>query len=567
MDDLDFLATLGLTRTGRLPGFFFVMSTAGPHPMILWKVIYYLQWLGCGVSLVWFRVMIGLVQALSGLALFVLLRRYLASRAAAWLGGLLWGVSAIGGWDNPMSVMVGGFIAWGVLWLLLAMGCVTRLADHTGWRWPLLLAACISLTMFSWGILLAVLPALVLQYLLLEHRGGVPAHRLIGWALAWLLPTLFVGALQVSMIVTEMGAVERQREFSAWHVAQGVGGQLSMVAANLVFGHAVSPTVEPLWPKAIWALLLAVAVAMLVRGRALRFLLVVAAMTLVYLTMANTAGSEINLAEVVSSGRYLYIPTLLACCVVAALVERVAGLLPAEAPAWRRGALVAGTATLLLYSAHQYSVARQTRELFDALAVDTTRRLQAQEHLLLTLASEARAAGTTLRVPDLPVVLAPPSHVLWTVSSFAEVMLPGRLAGLEIVPVDRCTATDIEQFSTALGQANQPIAFAWADLLRHSLQDFRSVDWLARYAGRDPAQPLYLPNFYFAHGDVAYPADQVQKWGLSYHEAALVIAADEETYADRLPEAIARLESSTDPAATLWISALRQIARERSRGP
>jgi hypothetical protein len=565
LDDLDFLATLGLTRTGRLPWFYFAMSTAGPHPLILWKVIYYLQWLVFGASLLWFRVLIGLVQAMSGLALFVPLRRYLENRAAAWFGGLLWGISAIGGWDNPMSFIIGGFIPWSILWLLMSMICVTRLTESKGLRWPLLLALGTSLTMLTWGILVALLPMLPLQYVLLEHRPGIPRRRLFGWALAWLLPGVIIGALQVSMIVPEMGAVKREREFSLLHVAQGVGGQLSMVAANLVFGHAVSPNVEPLWPKAVWAAALVVAVGALVRGRALRFLFLIAAMTLVYLAMADAAGSEIDLADVIASGRYLYIPTLLVCCVAAALVARLLTMLPSQTLAWRRGILFAGMVVLLLYSAHQYGVARNARQLFDALAFKTTERIRGQERLLLELASDAQSSGVTLRVPDLPVLQSPPSHVLWTVSSFAAVLLPDRLTGLEIVSVDRCTATDVEQFSAALGRTDQAIAFAWTDLLRQSLRDFQSVDWLARFAARDPAHPLYLPNFYFAHGEVAYPADQVQKWGLSYREAALMIAADEVTYTDRLGEAISRLENSTDPQATLWISAFRQIARERSR--
>jgi hypothetical protein len=562
VDDLDFLATFGLVRQGKLPFFYFMMATAGPHPLIFWKIIYYGQGVALGISPALFRVVIGVVQAVSGLTLLALLGRYLNSRPAAWLGSLLWALSAIGGWDNPLSVMGGGFIAWGVLWLLLGMYCVSHLTDTTGLRWPLLLAGCTSMTMFSWGILLAVLPALPLQYLLLEHRAGISKRRLIGWALAWLAPMVIVGALQVFMILPEMGTAERQRDFSVIDVAQRIGGQLSMVAGNLVYGHAVVPSDEAIWPKALVASVLAVAVAALVRDRALRLLLVFAAITLVYLGLADSGGSEIDFANVVTSGRYLYIPTLLCCAACAALVARVAAAQTFAAPSRQRGLIVAGSALLMLYGAHQNGVARSTRRLFDEFAFDTTERVAGQRQILLDLAARARGQGQRLRVPDLPVLPSPPSHVLWTVSAFEATFLPGELNDLEIVPADRCTSADLRQFAATLNQVQSTMVRPWGELLQLSLTDFQAVAWLATYAGREPQRPLVIPLMYFTHGDVAYPADQVQRWGLSLQQPALQIASKQGAYRDQLPETIARLESSTEPTARVWVVALRQIAAQ-----
>ncbi|MGD9644072.1 MAG: hypothetical protein AB7U73_00060 [Pirellulales bacterium] len=567
LDDLDFLASLGLVRQGKLAWPIFVFATAGPHPIILWRIIYYLQWLAFGASPALFRVAIGGVQALSGGALFVLLDRYLTNRWAAVVGALLWTVSAIGGWDNPMSVMVGGFIAWGVLWLLLAMCCVSRLADHTGWRWPLLLAACISLTMFSWGILLAVLPALVLQYLLLEHRRAIPPRRLIGWAVAWLLPMLLVGALQVSMIIPEMGSAERQRDFSVFDIGQRVGGQLSMVAGNVFYGYTLNPDDQSLWPKSLIALALGCAVAVWVRGRALRFVLVVAAVTLVYLWLADMGGSELELANVVTSGRYLYLPTLLICTALATLVDRLLATLPTAAPAWRRIAWAAGGVLFALYAIHQHGVASRTRELFDEKAHDTTERLQAQQQLLLALAGEASAAGTTLRVPDLPVLLSPPSHVLWTVSTFEAVMLPGRLDGLEIVPVDRCTPEDLKGTLSALSRQNTAMARAWAELLVVSWDDFQALAWLSEFASNQDA-PVRIFKFWMHHGDISYAIDQVQAWGIERQSPELEIVSDKRLFGRDLPELLRRLDESPDPLARTWAVSLRQLRAEESEfGP
>ena len=562
VDDLDFLATFGLVRQGKLSFFYFMMATAGPHPLIFWKIVYYGQGLLLGASPALFRVAIGVVQAVSGLTLLALLGRYTNNRPAAWFGSLLWALSAIGGWDNPLSVMAGGFIAWGVLWLLLGMFCVSRLTDTTGWRWPLLLAACTSMTMLSWGILLAVLPALPLQYLLLEHRAGIPPRRLLGWALAWLAPMVVVGALQVSMILPEMGTAERQRDFSVVDVAQRIGGQLSMVAGNLVYGHAVVPSEESIWPKALVAVVLVVAVAALVRGQALRLLVVFAAISLVYLGLADSGGSEIDFANVVTSGRYLYIPTLFWCGACAALVARLWEFQASSAPARRRGLVVAGGVLLVLYGAHQNGVARSTRHLFDLLAFDTTERVAGQRQILLDLAAAARVRGERLRVPDLPVLPSPPSHVLWTVSAFEATFLPGELTDLEIVPADLCTSADLQQFAAALNNCRSTMVLPWAELLKLALTDFQAVAWLANFAGRDPERPLLVPLLYFTHGDVAYPADQVQRWGLSFEQPALKIASEQGVYREQSPETIARLESSAEPTAQSWVVALRQIAQQ-----
>ena len=567
VDDLDFLATFGLVRQGKLPFFYFMMATAGPHPLIFWKILYYGQGLALGASPALFRVAIGVVQAVSGLTLLALLGRYLNNRPAAWFGSLLWALSAIGGWDNPLSVMAGGFIAWGVLWLLLGMFCVSRLTDTTGWRWPLLLAACTSMTMLSWGILLAVLPALPLQYLLLEHCAGIPPRRLLGWALAWLAPMVIVGALQVSMILPEMGTAERQRDFSVVDVAQRIGGQLSMVAGNLVYGHAVVPSEESIWPKALVAIVLVVAVAALVRGRSLRLLVVFAAISLVYLGLADSGGSEIDFANVVTSGRYLYIPTLFWCGVCAALAARLVESKICSTPTRRRGIVAAGAVLLVLYGAHQNGVARSTRHLFDILAFDTTERIVGQRKILLDLAATSRARGQRLRVPDLPVLPSPPSHVLWTVSAFETTFLPGKLHDLEIVPADLCTSADLQQFAAALSQSRATMVRPWAELLQLALVDFRAVAWLADFAGREPQRPLVVPLLYFTHGDLSYPAHQVQLWGLSFRQPALMIASEQGVYRDQLPETIARLESSAEPTAQSWVGALRQVAKQAAPPP
>ena len=567
VDDLDFLATFGLVRQGKLPFFYFMMATAGPHPLILWKIIYYGQCLALGASPALFRVAIGVVQAISGLTLWALLGRYLNNRPAAWFGSLLWALSAIGGWDNPLSVMAGGFIAWGVLWLLLGMFCVSRLTDTTGPGWPLLLAFCTSMTMLSWGILLAVLPALPLQHLLLEHHAGNSKRRMLGWALAWLAPMLVVGALQVSMILPEMGNAERRRDFSAIDIAARIGGQLSMVAGNMVYGHAVVPSEEPIWPKALVAVVLAIAVAALVRGRALRLLLVFAAISLVYLGLADSGGSELEFVNVVTSGRYLYIPTLFWCVACAALAARLVESKYWSAPTRQRGVVVAGAVLLLLYGAHQNGVAGSTRHLFDLLAFNTTERITGQQQMLLELAATARTAGTTLRVPDLPVLPSPPSHVLWTVSTFEAAFLPGQLNDLEIVPADLCTSADLQQFAAALNQCRSPMLGPWAELLQLALTDFQAVAWLAQFAGREPQRPLYVPLLYFRHGDLSYPADQVQRWGLSFQQPALEIASMPGVYRDQLPETIARLEGSAEPTAQAWLGALRQIAKQPTPPP
>ena len=558
-DDFDFLAGTGLVRNGRWPFSSFMIAPAGPHPMILWRIIYYLQFLAFGASPASFRVVIGVVQAFSGLALFALLCRYLNNRSAAWFGGLLWGLSAIGGWDHPLSFMLCGFIAWGNLWLLLGMFCITRLPASTGPLWPALLALATTLAMLSWGILVAVLPALPLQYVLLEHRAGLAKRRILGWALAWLIPMMTVGALQVAMILPEVGRAERQRDFSPLDVAMRVCGQLSMVAGNLTYGHTVDPSDEPLWPKTLVAIAVTCGAAVVVRGQALRFVAVLAALTLLYLTLADTGGSEIEFANVVTSGRYLYLPTMLWCCVLGAAADGLAAAWPKRSIPWRRSGVVAGTMLLAAYAVHQYGVASSARVLFDDIAFNGMERLQAQKQLLLDLARAARTAGTTLRVPDLPVLVSPPSHLLWTVSTFEAALLPGRLEGLEVVPVDRCAQADLKRTLSALQNLNTAMARSWAELLVVSWEDFRALAWLAEFAEQS-GEPVRILKFWMQHGDIMYSIDQVQAWGLSRPSTPLQIVTDEQAFRHDLPGLLVRLERSPAPQARTWLASLRAFA-------
>ncbi|MBX9787760.1 MAG: hypothetical protein K2Y37_02500 [Pirellulales bacterium] len=557
-DDFDFLAGTGLVRNGRWPFFSFMIAPAGPHPMILWRIIYYLQFLAFGASPAPFRVVIGVVQAFSGLALFALLCRYLNNRYAAWFGGLLWGISAIGGWDHPLSFMLCGFIAWGILWLLLGMLCVTRLAGSTGPLWPILLALATTLAMLSWGILVAVLPALPLQYVLLEHRAGLAKRRVIGWALAWLIPMLVVGAWQVALIRPELDRAERQRALSPLNVAMRIGGQLSMVAGNLTYGHTVSPSDEPLWPKALVAIALACGAGVLVRGRALRFVAVLGSATSVYLVLADSGGSEIELADVVTAGRYLYLPTLLGCGFLGALANGLATVWPKRTISWRRSGVGVGAMLLVAYAIHQYGVAKSARGLFDDIAFNGMERLQAQEQLLLELARAARTAGTTLRVPDLPVLVSPPSHLLWTVSAFEAALLPGRLEGLDVVPVDRCAPADLNHTLSALRDLNTAMARSWAELLVVCWEDFRALAWLSEFT-EQAGEPVRIFKFWMHHGDILYSIDQVQAWGLSRASTGLHVVTDEREFNRDLPQLILRLERSPAPEARTWLVSLRAV--------
>ncbi|MBX7072409.1 MAG: hypothetical protein K1X71_04625 [Pirellulales bacterium] len=556
LDDLDFFVQIGLVRTGRWPLGFFVLAPQGPHPMALWKLLYFGEWLAFGIDTAGYRVVMSIVHGLSSTLLFLLLRRYGAATVAAWCGALVFAGAAIGGWDNPLSWLMCGMIPLAILFFLAAMVCVTRLTGAHAGRWTLLLATATACSLLSWGNMVALLPAAPAQFFWLEHAPwNRQTRRRIGWG--WLAPYLIFGAVQVAILIPQMGREERQRAFAPLDVAYRTVGQASVAAATLVYGQVLSPERQALGPKLLLAAI-ALPLALATASAGLwRLLLLLIGVVTINLLLVNFGGASVEFDSALSSGRYLYIPTLMWAVAAATIFDfgvRKGRVAPASA--WPLAAVV----VISLFAWHQRGVARETRAQFELVGRSTTLALEAQRRLLRGL--DHRAAAARAPIPDLPVLLANPSHLLWTTSMFAAACDRGHTYDARIVPAD--SAAVIHPAIAVLRETSVPHATDWANLWEQAAPDFRAMAWLSRYAVQEK-KVIRLPKFWFTHGAIRYPSDQLVAWGFAAPLANLQVTAELAPISAEWLSLAQELDMLDAPEARGWAALLRQLAAE-SRG-
>lgn len=557
LDDFDFLVQLGLVATGKLPFWSYLKAIHGPHPMVAFKLLFYLEWLAYGLRPPLFRLTMNAIQALSSVAVFLILLRYLKYPLAALFGALCFSAVAIGGLENPLLMLMCGYISFSILWLLLAMVCVTKArSPHSTW-WAAAMSVCTALALLSWGNTIALLPIVPVQYLWLERQTVASRRSVAGWLSAWSLPYLVFGAMQVFLVLPQIGTPERRRAFSPLDIAQRIGAQLSVAIGTLTHGHVVKPEDESLLIKSLVAAIVATAVFILLRGNRLRLVLLLFAAVLVNLVFVNLGGAAIAFRSAVSSGRYLYIPILAWCIAAAALVD---ALLDRTARSlWRR--LTAGVilaAVFVLFVFHQRSVAEYARTHFNIVAKESLEQLHYQTDLLDQLAAAARKRQQQVQIADLPVVLSNPSNLLWPTSAFAIVCAPDTLVWIEPVPLDRLEPKQLERAMAPIRELGTGSAQVWARFLKSASADYNAVLWLDRFA-EDRNITLRLPDFWFHYENLRYPAYQCAAWGFSHPLAHLSFVPREQFKPEDLNELIQPLQDNADPMAQAWVRLLKQL--------
>jgi hypothetical protein len=558
VDDFDFLVHVGLMATGKWSFVSFLLAPQGAHPIEAWKLVCYFQWLLYGIQPALFRLSINAVHAISGVALFVLLERYSANRLAALLAAILWSLAAIGGWENTLLVVVGGMIPLSLMWFLLAMVCVSQAPSRQS-RWPLLLAGCTSLTILTWGSIIPLLPALPLQYLWLERTSPINWRTTTAWLAAWAIPLVILGALQVAIALPHLNAAERRRDFSARDVAQRSALQMSIALATLCYGRIVPPEEEALALKALLAAAAAIALLCLVRGRTLRLVLLMFGIVAVNLILVNVRGVSVEFRDAMSSGRYFYIPTIAWCVAAGALLDAILERLALSWRLDRRLVAAAMVVLIALFAVHQRAVAATARDQFDRVSQIPMEQFRAQQRLLNALAQQGRQQP--LELPDLPVVALNPSRLLWLSSVFTRVCAPDDLSRLRFIPVDRASREQLARAVARLRGVDAPQAAQWAALFQATWPEFRALAWLSDYAVANDLV-IRLPNIWFPHGDVTYPANQCVAWGFSRPLPNVMFLTGNVVAKEEVRRLLARLRPNPHPAARTWVDLLNRMLQE-----
>lgn len=182
-DDLDHLQHVADYFSGEKSLVRYLFTPVNEHLLPLWRGWYYVSWRLFGLEPTGWHVTVALIHGLSAAALFVVLRAYTGRLMASVFGAGLWAMAGFGGWDSPVCWIAASHLAFGVAWFLAAMACLTRYRN-AGWRWPALMAACMTLAVLAMSAMWALLPALVAQWWLLERRPGEGWMPLRRWGAA-----------------------------------------------------------------------------------------------------------------------------------------------------------------------------------------------------------------------------------------------------------------------------------------------------------------------------------------------------------------------------------------------
>lgn len=551
-DDYDFLYQLGLARAGKLPTFFVLLAPQGPHPMFLWKTVYFIEWRLFGLEPLPWHLVAAAIHALGVTALFIVLSRYLDSRLGAWTGALLWAGAAIGNWDNPHAWLMCGMIPLATTALLAAMALLPRIHDPADRGGPWWFALALTIALLSWGDVLAFLPILALQWLILERPSGGSVRPPRRWLLAGVIPTVFLGAAQVALVVPQLNEADRQRAFDPADVAGRTAGQLGVALATLTHADLDPRAPNPVAPKIAIAVL-AIAGIGLLPPRSRRVFLVFFLWGSLYAALTNIGGATIDFAAAVHSGHYLYLPTLSWSVLLGALAG-------AFIQRWPRLGTAGIVVAIAWFAVHQSQIARSTRAFTLATFAEPTQAFIDNRALLAELSGRSRAQGRPLRLVEFPVPLAAATSAgFWPASSFVAIADPGNDRKVEVVPLDRASDRDFSDLLRLLRGARSPLAPLWIERIERTRNYGQGFLWLSQFAARNGGI-IELPDFWISEGSLRCKAGPFLAFAFESAPPGLVLSPN--ATRQRMLEWIQRLRASPDVAARTWVDLLTNLSKD-----
>lgn len=481
-DDYQHLAQLGAIAAGHQSIADYVLALHNEHWIPLWKLGYYLHWRLFGIESFAWHVSITFAHGLSAVLLLVLLLHYLESRFAASIGALLWSLTAVGGWENPLIFIGASHLTFGLLFLLGAMACVTRFANGRALLWAGMMAASLSASVLMMGSLWVLTPALLLQLLWLEWRREMGRSRLLLWLAAWLVPFLALGAVQVPLLLGSQLEDAAGKRVDLPETLLRSGASFTYALQDLFYRMTMdgrgAPSRGTIFVGSIlWCLLLY----LLERQR--RFLLWVTAIGGVYVLLVQAARVHLPMDTVLMSGRYLYVPTWMWCVGIAAgLSDPVF----AEKKDRVTRAIVVVVCMGVAWSfIHQREVARRTTREFAELSADRSARFRDQMALFQMLSARASEEGTPVVLPNYPLLVPPEIAGAWT---FYRGAFSRRLPDMRFTGTLDASDEEVETVVALLRSIDHADAERWIETMRASRDRASILNRLADWktpAGKD----------------------------------------------------------------------------------
>lgn len=568
LDDVIVLNHLGMVKLDRMPYTVYMVVPHFGQVFAGWKI-----WLNgmvnvWGVETTGFHVGNSLMQAISGVLLAVLMRRYSPSSWGPLLAAFLWAGASFGNLDNPMLWVAAGVYPAFLCWILLAMLFLTGYATRFS-RWcavGMSVSLIIGFFIESPAILFGLL--LPLQWLLLERKratADTPLFLWIGLGLG-VFSVLMGGHLFVTYLCG----------------AGGLNNPVTLVVRGLILQFAAAFGNLFLWSPTDPAMnseirLKAVAMTVMVACWALLAEPKLKRLTITFFVVVSLISSAILASRDPSAtfmGRYLYLHTLIWSIAAGATVE---GVVPRRGSTGRKAMVTLLAAMAGVFVATQWSMAKYWRTEFDKKVAPEGNVFLGYLDLFQSIAEDASASGKEARLVDFPLATLEYLPICLPASSFAAVAFPRGLPSLEFIPPDRATKEDVDRSLILLANSSAAYGPVARFIVEKVYPDVAAMLWLSKFGERQGVE-VSLDGLAFRFPvprtplNINFSAKEALAFFFERRPPGLGVANDDHrelmknVVAETKPltafdSLLADLQRSDDPMAARWLAIYEQRMR------
>lgn len=538
---------VGEVWLGRMPRLdAMLVSHSGQLSILGWG--YYELILGSfGVDHPIWQINLLVAHATSSALLYVYLRNFLHGRMGPMLASLVWAGASIGYWDNQLLWNAMSMISWTTSLWLLCLVSAARVSHAHSLFWTMAGSAASLLLVLTWSVGTIFILSGPLLILLHGFQRQQPSRSFGVLALSWILALAIGGfSIGVAMNTARQGIATNvltlERIESAFYVSPAI--------AAVALGHLTGWTGTALGSDDLVAKFCVAAVLMgltLAYARSVwRWLLPLAIPVIAFMGAAGLLRADLGAEVILTSGRYLYSPTLLWCalagCIADGLIRQSASRLPTFA--WPMIVVV----IVCLSWWHQHVVANKAREGFDRLWESTLADFDNKQETLARLeAISLRTGQDGLVFPEMPLTISPVVETYW-LSTLAQVVRAPRASTIRIKPIDTLSDAEYRTAREFLGPIETRTAQDWLVTMRLLRQDAETIQWLQDLA-RNGDERILVPPVILTYATGRVLLSEFVKEGMSHSFDHLDFAGSESDR-DRLRD---RLSENTSAEAQTWL--------------
>ncbi len=455
-DDIRHLGLIGEIALGRLSWMEFFLRFHNEHFIGLWKVWYLLTWQLSGTNPIGWHIGITLGHSFSAIFLYLTLRHFALDSPIPAVASFAWAGAAIGRWDNPLLWIAASHLSFAIMWLMAATWCMTKCREERGWYWwAIAMAASVTAAICTMGVTALMTVSLMVQFVWLHQGMKLPAPKRGVWFLAWFVPFACGTIWQVYVLS------RAHLPTTAGQETVTIGGMLqgTMTLFSVALGHLFSGLIwdTQAWGVALPVLVGAAAWAVVAYDSRLRNVTILLFLTCAaYTVVVARARANMPPDVLASFGRFLYVPTLSWCVVIAvaatSLVQRVVLKPSLRFPLSM--ALACG------YLIQQSGLAAHSSQMFVELNHEVVNVLPDNVRLVEQLQSSLGNDTNSVEISDFPVFVRPLYQPFSVLRAYARQENHGGDFRVVLRPIQ-----ELESLRNVLQTIDNPEALRWLALL------------------------------------------------------------------------------------------------------